>query len=137
MLLASLFRNFLLAQRVMARSDLIPASYPPVPPMHRHALWDAWDLAAEAVICELLERVETSAAPCPQFALPAGVAAPSVAVDAQAWLTCPAVSAWTTPRPPLSPSTVASATAKLQALLLRNMTPILTSPRNGILLTLR
>ena len=39
LLLASLFRNFLVAQRVMARAGLYPVSAPSLPPMHLHPLW--------------------------------------------------------------------------------------------------
>ena len=52
LLLASLFRNFLIAQRIIARCGLYPVSSPPLPPMHQHSLWEAFDLVAEAALCE-------------------------------------------------------------------------------------
>lgn len=61
LLLASLFRNFLLAQRVMARAGLYPVSAPALPPMHQHPLWESFDLVAEAAICEELARRDRGA----------------------------------------------------------------------------
>ena len=58
LLLASLFRNFLIAQRVMARAGLYPVSAPSLPAMHHHPLWEAFDLVAEAAICAELNRRE-------------------------------------------------------------------------------
>ncbi|CAI5465826.1 unnamed protein product [Closterium sp. Yama58-4] len=39
LLVASLFRNFLLAERVMRASGCTPVSYPRLPPTHQHHLW--------------------------------------------------------------------------------------------------
>mmetsp|Transcript_23721 Transcript_23721/g.72484 ORF Transcript_23721/g.72484 Transcript_23721/m.72484 type:complete len:2032 (-) Transcript_23721:126-6221(-) len=53
MLLASLFRNFLLAQRILGRFNLHPTSAPPIPSTHNHPLWDSWDLAVETSIVQM------------------------------------------------------------------------------------
>ena len=63
LLLASLFRNFLIAQRVMARSGLYPVSAPPLPPMHMHPLWESFDLVAEAAICDEYTRRDRGGPP--------------------------------------------------------------------------
>ena len=63
LLLASLFRNFLIAQRIMARAGLYPVSSPPLPPMHQHPLWESFDLVAEAAICEEYSRRERGGGP--------------------------------------------------------------------------
>jgi len=60
MLLASLFRNFLLAQRVFARFDLHPSSCPPIPAAHTHPLWDSWDLAVETLLVQLVSPTEAA-----------------------------------------------------------------------------
>ncbi|KOO24165.1 hypothetical protein Ctob_002120 [Chrysochromulina tobinii] len=44
LLLASLLRNFLLAQRILSRAGLYPVSAPALPPMHHHPLWESFDL---------------------------------------------------------------------------------------------
>ena len=51
--MASLFRNFLLAERVMRTFHCRPVSLPRLPPMHQHPLWAAWDMAAELVLHQL------------------------------------------------------------------------------------
>ena len=61
LLLASLFRNFLIAQRVMNAAGLYPVSAPALPPMHHHPLWDSFDLVAEAAICAELARRDRGA----------------------------------------------------------------------------
>lgn len=55
---ASLFRNFLLAQRVMRPYQCTPMSWPPVPPgSATHKLWLVWD----HVLDEALGKVHTGA----------------------------------------------------------------------------
>jgi hypothetical protein len=39
LLVASLFRNFLLAERIMAAANCTPVSYPRLPPTHQHPMW--------------------------------------------------------------------------------------------------
>eukprot|EP00899_Mesostigma_viride_P008691 jgi/Mesvir1/17823/Mv12917-RA.2 len=53
LLVASLFRNFLLAERIMRSFNCTPVSYPRLPPTHQHAMWNAWDLAAEMCLAQL------------------------------------------------------------------------------------
>jgi hypothetical protein len=47
--LAGLFRNFLVAQRLMGRYNVNPTSYPPLPDLSSHPLWNAFDAALEQV----------------------------------------------------------------------------------------
>ena len=53
LLVASLFRNFLLAQRIMQSSGCTPMSHPRLPTMHQHPMWLAWDMAAETCLLQL------------------------------------------------------------------------------------
>ncbi|QDZ20105.1 regulatory-associated protein of TOR [Chloropicon primus] len=53
LLVASLFRNFLLAERIMRAFGCMPLSCPALPPTHQHAMWHAWDLAAETCLAQL------------------------------------------------------------------------------------
>ncbi|KAA0152275.1 hypothetical protein FNF31_06650 [Cafeteria roenbergensis] len=50
---ASIFRNFLLAQRVMRTYSCTPMSLPALPPLADHPLWAAWDDALDAVLAKL------------------------------------------------------------------------------------
>ncbi|KAF4124632.1 regulatory associated protein of mTOR [Geosmithia morbida] len=58
LMVAALFRNFLLAQRVMIVYGCHPQSYPALPDTHQHPLWQTWDLAVDMALAQLplLER---------------------------------------------------------------------------------
>lgn len=53
LMVAALFRNFLLAQRIMRRFGCQPQCYPPIPSCHEHPMWDSWDLAVELVLAQV------------------------------------------------------------------------------------
>ena len=58
---AALFRNFLLAQRIMPVYNCHPQSYPELPDTRQHPLWESWDLAVDMALQQLpmLEKKET------------------------------------------------------------------------------
>ncbi|GAB4856275.1 Regulatory-associated protein of TOR 1 [Ancistrocladus abbreviatus] len=58
LLVASLFRNFLLAERIMRSANCSPISHPMLPPTHQHHMWDAWDMAAEICLSQLPSLVD-------------------------------------------------------------------------------
>jgi regulator-associated protein of mTOR len=58
LLVASLFRNFLLADRIMRTANCIPMSYPKLPPTHNHELWASWDLALDMCVSQLPKLLE-------------------------------------------------------------------------------
>jgi regulator-associated protein of mTOR len=53
LLVASLFRNFLLADRILRAASCTPMSYPKLPQTHNHPMWQAWDLAVDMCIAQL------------------------------------------------------------------------------------
>lgn len=53
LLVASLFRNFLLAERILRAYDCTPVSSPALPQCFRHAMWSAWDLALDLALSQL------------------------------------------------------------------------------------
>jgi hypothetical protein len=56
LLVASMFRNFLLADRILRSLNCTPQSYPPLPPgVADHPLWQAWDLACETCLFGLIK----------------------------------------------------------------------------------
>uniref|UniRef100_A0A8D8TJF2 Regulatory-associated protein of mTOR n=1 Tax=Cacopsylla melanoneura TaxID=428564 RepID=A0A8D8TJF2_9HEMI len=52
LLVASLFRNFLLAERIMRSYDCSPVSSPKLPPTYQHPMWQAWDLAVDPALIQ-------------------------------------------------------------------------------------
>ncbi|KAI2792506.1 Target of rapamycin complex 1 subunit mip1 [Penicillium oxalicum] len=53
LMVAALFRNFLLSERIMRTYKCHPISSPELPKTHNHALWKSWDLAVEMVLSQL------------------------------------------------------------------------------------
>lgn len=53
LLVASLFRNFLLAERILRSYDCTPVSCPRLPPTYQHPMWQAWDLALDLCLSQL------------------------------------------------------------------------------------
>ena len=55
LLVASMFRNFLLADRILRSLGCTPVSHPPLPSgIAQHPLWEAWDLACETMLFQLI-----------------------------------------------------------------------------------
>jgi regulator-associated protein of mTOR len=69
LMVAALFRNFILAQRVMQVYGCHPQSYPQLPDTHQHPLWESWDLAVDMVLAQLpaLEEKESGLRPDYEF----------------------------------------------------------------------
>lgn len=53
LMVAALFRNFLLSERIMRTYKCHPISSPELPETHHHPLWKSWDLAVEMVLAQL------------------------------------------------------------------------------------
>ncbi|XP_064606975.1 LOW QUALITY PROTEIN: regulatory-associated protein of mTOR-like [Liolophura sinensis] len=71
LLVASLFRNFLLAERIMRSYNCTPVSSPNLPSTYQHPMWNAWDLALDQCLSQLphlLESEDTSFKHSPFFA---------------------------------------------------------------------
>lgn len=52
-MLAAMFRNFLLAERIMRRYNCTPKTIPPLPPTYMHHLWTSWDLIVDKILVQL------------------------------------------------------------------------------------
>ena len=56
LLVASMFRNFFLADRILSSFNCTPISFPPLPPgTAQHPLWQAFDLACETLLFQLIQ----------------------------------------------------------------------------------
>ncbi|KAF5376558.1 hypothetical protein D9757_008290 [Collybiopsis confluens] len=60
LLIASLFRSFLLAERLMKGYNCTPHTSPPLPATNTHPLWATWDLALDACVRQLPDMLETN-----------------------------------------------------------------------------
>ncbi|XP_052263117.1 regulatory-associated protein of mTOR-like isoform X2 [Dreissena polymorpha] len=58
LLVASLFRNFLLSERIMRSYNCTPISSPKLPPTYQHPMWEAWDLALDLSLRQLPRLLE-------------------------------------------------------------------------------
>lgn len=58
LMVAALFRNFLLSERIMRTYKCHPISSPELPETHHHPLWKSWDLAVEMVLAQLPALIE-------------------------------------------------------------------------------
>ncbi|EIW85788.1 hypothetical protein CONPUDRAFT_150572 [Coniophora puteana RWD-64-598 SS2] len=65
LLIASLFCNFLLAERIMKNYHCTPHTHPALPSMNTHQLWAAWDLAVDICLRQLPDLLEKNTASIP------------------------------------------------------------------------
>lgn len=68
LLVASLFRNFLLSKRLMKGMHCNPQSNPPIPDSHFHPLWQVWDFALESGLLQIAAEMKGILRPEPQVA---------------------------------------------------------------------
>ena len=53
LLVASLFRNYLLAERILHSYSCKPVTHPELPSTYHHPLWEAWDMALDHCLAQL------------------------------------------------------------------------------------
>ncbi|SCZ98962.1 BZ3500_MvSof-1268-A1-R1_Chr7-1g09332 [Microbotryum saponariae] len=58
LVVAALFRGFLLAERIMRFYECTPISVPALPQTHNHPLWDSWDLAVDMCLAQLSKLLD-------------------------------------------------------------------------------
>lgn len=56
LMVAALFRNFLLAKKIMPLAGCHPVSDPPLPNVNDHPMWDSWELAIDEVLGQLVRQ---------------------------------------------------------------------------------
>lgn len=59
LMVAALFRNYLLAERIMKNYHCTPQSSPKLPATHQHPMWKAWDLVVDSVLSQLPNLLST------------------------------------------------------------------------------
>ncbi|KAI9595572.1 raptor N-terminal caspase like domain-containing protein [Syncephalis fuscata] len=59
-MVAGMFRNFLLADRIMRHYKCTPVSRPALPPTHQHPMWQAWDLAVDMCVMQIPALLEAT-----------------------------------------------------------------------------
>jgi hypothetical protein len=74
MLVATLFRNFLLARRIMKSFSCTCQSWPILPDTSNHSLWQSWDLAAECCLLHVVSLIKGSPMIHPKNNMPLGKA---------------------------------------------------------------
>lgn len=62
LMVAALFRNFLLAERILRSYHCTPVSHPALPSTHHHPLWNAWDLAVDMCLAQLPKLLDSEGA---------------------------------------------------------------------------
>ncbi|KNC74303.1 hypothetical protein SARC_13146, partial [Sphaeroforma arctica JP610] len=67
LLVAALFRNFLLAERVLTGVNCTPVSYPSLPPTHQHPMWQHWDVSVDIAISSTKSGADSSGQNSPHF----------------------------------------------------------------------
>ncbi|KAL6946811.1 hypothetical protein ACO0QE_001660 [Hanseniaspora vineae] len=64
LIVAALFRNFLLAKKLMVLYNCHPVSNPALPEsISEHPLWKSWDLAIDQVLTKLIDSIKNPTAP--------------------------------------------------------------------------
>lgn len=59
LVIAALFRNFLLAKKLMPEVGCHPISDPPLPDVSSHPMWESWELALDQILEQLLKKKES------------------------------------------------------------------------------
>ncbi|KAG0690227.1 hypothetical protein C6P40_003537 [Pichia californica] len=59
LVIAALFRNFLLAKKLMPEAGCHPISDPPLPDVSSHLMWDSWELAIDQILGQMLKKKES------------------------------------------------------------------------------
>lgn len=59
LVIAALFRNFLLAKKLMPEAGCHPISDPPLPDVSNHPMWDSWELAIDQILAQLLKKKQS------------------------------------------------------------------------------